>query len=250
MLEDDSARTRRGPLLAAFARGEAAILLLLLAMLLASRQIMHFSAAFPWKVLGVFLAASAVILVLAIRHSPKAAFGPANLVTLGRASLIAVLLGLIGEAGVGWYPVVIASVALALDGVDGWLARRLNCATEFGARFDMETDTVLLLALAALAWQQDKAGAWVLLAGLMRYGFVGAGFACPWLRRSLPPRRRRQTLFVVQAIALIASVSPLFPYPLSSGIALAGLLMLSVSFGIDIAYLVSQRGDRARQSAA
>ena len=38
-------------------------------------------------------------------------------------------------------------------------------ASAFGARFDMETDALLLLVLAALAWQFDKAGAWVLASG-------------------------------------------------------------------------------------
>ena len=38
--------------------------------------------------------------------------------------------------------------ALILDAVDGWLARRTRTATELGARFDMEVDAFLILALS------------------------------------------------------------------------------------------------------
>ena len=50
----------------------------------------------------------------------------------------------------------------------------------------------LVLALSVLAWQYGKAGAWVLLCGLMRYGFVAAGWLWPWLRGPLSPTRPRK----------------------------------------------------------
>jgi phosphatidylglycerophosphate synthase len=39
---------------------------------------------------------------------------------------------------------------LALDGLDGWLARRFGLASAYGARFDMEVDGFLILVLALL----------------------------------------------------------------------------------------------------
>ena len=98
---------------------------------------------------------------------------------------------------------------MALDGVDGALARGRGEASEFGARFDMETDALLILVLAALVWQHDKAGAWILLAGLLRYLFVAASYVLPWLGAALPPSRRRQTVCVVQIVSLIGALAPL-----------------------------------------
>ncbi len=69
-------------------------------------------------------------------------------------------------AALGWMLVGLGVVAVALDGVDGVLARSRNEASAFGARFDMETDALLILVLAALVWQHGKAGAWILAAGL------------------------------------------------------------------------------------
>ena len=64
----------------------------------------------------------------------------------------------------------------------------------------METDALLVMALSVLAWQYGKAGAWVLLCGLLRYLFVAGGWLWPWLRRPLPPSIRRQTICVVQVV--------------------------------------------------
>ena len=112
------------------------------------------------------------------RHHPFARFGAANQITTIRAMLVALIAALFGEPR---FPIVatgaaIASLlAIALDGVDGWLARRQRIASDFGARFDMEIDALLVLVLAILVSQFEKAGAWVIVSGLLRYIFVGAG---------------------------------------------------------------------------
>src|SRR5207344_2274781 len=100
----------------------------------------------------------------------------------------------------------LALAATALDGVDGWLARRTRMASAFGARFDMETDVFLVLALSVLAWQYGKAGAWVLLCGLMRYFFVAAGRLWPWLQGPLAPSFRGKTICVVQFVGLSLTI--------------------------------------------
>ena len=124
-----------------------------------------------------------------------------------------------------------------LDGVDGWLARRSSLASAFGARFDMEVDALLIMALAVLAWQHGKAGSWVLLSGLLRYAFVAAGWLLPWMARPLPPSRRRQTVCVVQIVGLCAAVSPIFPPGASAPVAAVSLAALAASFLVDVVWL-------------
>jgi phosphatidylglycerophosphate synthase len=109
----------------------------------------------------------------------------------------------------------------------------------------METDALLMVALTVLAYTFDKAGLWVLLAGMMRYLFVAASLVLPFLGRSLPPSRRRQTVFVTQAIALIVCVSPIVVQPVSGGIAMFGLLLLTWSFAVDVRYLACVRSELA-----
>ena len=68
-------------------------------------------------------------------------FGEANQTTLLRSGLVCLigsaLLASSQEQGISWHLTGVIALALALDGVDGYLARRLNLASDFGARFDM-----------------------------------------------------------------------------------------------------------------
>jgi phosphatidylglycerophosphate synthase len=127
-----------------------------------------------------------------------------------------------------------------LDGMDGWLARRTAMASAFGARFDMEIDALLVQALTLLAWRYGKAGPWVLLSGLIRYGFVAAGRLWPWLRRTLAPTRRARVICVVQIAALILAIVPAITPPLSTMIAAVGLTLLCYSFAADTSRLWRQ----------
>jgi phosphatidylglycerophosphate synthase len=173
------------------------------------------------------------------RH-PHAGFGAANRVTLLRLGVTALLAALLGEnlPSQAWWAVVVLATAIALlDAVDGPLARRSGMASDFGARFDMETDALFTLVLCALVWQAGQAGAWVLASGLMRYAFVAAARAWPWLAGELPPSRRRQTLCVVQITTLIVCLGPIVPPLLASALAAASLALLTLSFAIDVRFL-------------
>ncbi len=215
---------------------------LLVALAVALRHALPLGEFFVWKVMTAVFAGGALTLSLATRCLPTSTLGAANHVTLARAGLVALLIAFIGEIHVGWTAFIVAATVLLLDGVDGWLARKLEIASDFGARFDMETDALALLAITGLVWQSGKAGPWVLLAGLMRYAFVTATIAVPSLAGPLPPSLRRKAAFVIVAMALIACLAPIVNPPLSVGLALAGLLTLTASFTIDIAYSTRATG--------
>lgn len=186
-----------------------------------------------------------VVLLAALPAAlPGNRFGRANSVTLGRVALTCVLAGAlaVGPIGTGtaWSLCLLAMLSLSLDGLDGWLARHYREATRFGARFDMEADALFLLVLAALVLDADKAGPWVLASGLWRYAFVALGLLLPRLPRSLPPSRRRKLAFVVQTFLLIACLAPPVEAPLSSLLAALGLAVLTLSFAVDLTWLVRQ----------
>jgi phosphatidylglycerophosphate synthase len=163
-------------------------------------------------------------------------FGPADWVTTVRAGLVAALAWhvMAPRLPAATVCVTLALAAAALDGVDGWVARRTRTASAFGARFDMETDALLIMVLSLLVWRYDKAGSWVVASGLLRYGFVAAGAFRPWLRQPLEPSRRRQTMCVVQIVALIFVLLPAVTRPLSTLVAAASLAALCWSFFVDI----------------
>jgi phosphatidylglycerophosphate synthase len=221
---------------------------LLLAALAAGLAVLgDLGAWFGFKALAVFGAAFACVLHGLPAHAPNARFGAANRVTLARLALIALLAAGIGEALAGapamaWGAVVVATVAALLDALDGPLARAGGLASEFGARFDMETDALLVLVLCLLVFHFGKAGAWVLLAGLMRYVFVLAAWRLPWMARQLMPSWRRKAVCVVQITSLIVCLGPVIEAPWSRLLAAASLALLSASFAADVLWLMRRRG--------
>lgn len=200
-------------------------------------------AAYPTVAAAVAAAMLAAIVRVAGHQHPHARFGAANAVTTVRVGLVALAAAILGadaSSAALWAVVVLASLEAALDGVDGWLARRTGLASEFGARFDMETDALLVLVLSILVWQHEKAGVWVLAAGLMRYGFVAAGWVVPWLARPLRSTLRGKTVAVVQIVGLIVAMAPIVPRPYSTIVAAATLVALAWSFALDIVRLAQQ----------
>ncbi len=192
------------------------------------------------KAICAYGAAVLVLVWLLPLHQPRSRLGPANQVTLARAVLTALLAALVGEAGVptvAWTALALALTAELLDGLDGHLARRWGWVSPFGARFDMEIDTLLLAVLAVLVWSMDKAGPWVLAAGLLRYLFVAAGHLWRPLQRPLPPSRRRQAICVIQVLSLTLALAPVVTPPWSGLLAAAGLTLLGWSFAVDYTWL-------------
>lgn len=191
--------------------------------------------------LGLWL----VILLLAWRGlhwHPHQSFGPANVVTLYRSAGTVLLASLVPVAGLLsdswlWLITILAILLLSLDGVDGYLARRTRLASDFGARFDMEIDALLILTISIFLWQSGEAGLWITAVGLMRYLFVLAGLWSRPLRGELFPSFRRKLVCVIQLVVLCAILSPLVSSPLSGALGIVALTCLTGSFLRDVLWL-------------
>jgi phosphatidylglycerophosphate synthase len=155
--------------------------------------------------------------------------GPANRVTLIRALLVCAVAGFSFGGGHTVGVVALASLALVLDGVDGWVARRTRTVSAFGARFDMEVDAFLILVLSV--YVARSAGWWVLLIGAARYVFVAASWALPWLRESASPRPWCKVVAVVQGVVLIAAAADVLPVSWTRAALVVALVLLAESFG-------------------
>jgi phosphatidylglycerophosphate synthase len=168
---------------------------------------------------------------------------PADRVTLARAILVggvaALTVGSWGHEAPVEILVTLAAVALALDAVDGYVARRTNTVTKLGARFDMEVDAFLILVLSVHI--AHSYGGWVLAIGLMRYAFGAASWALPWMRGSLPPRFWRKVVAATQGITLAVVAAGVLPAPLSFAALALSLALLVESFGRDVAWLWNHR---------
>src|SRR5579864_8262378 len=195
--------------------------------------------------------AATALLATARMRSDQPAILPADWVTLTRTLVIAGVAGLVADSF--GRPVSItalvtlSSVALALDAVDGQVARRTGTATPLGARIDGEVDAFLILLLS-IAVSRDYGG-WVLVIGAARYALLLAGWLIPWLAAPLPPRYWRKVVAAVQGIVLTDAASGLVDRRTGMIAVAAAMLLLAESFGRNVIWLYrTGAGPRTRRA--
>ena len=100
----------------------------------------------------------------------------ANLITIGRLVMLFIVIGLIYGGNVTVITLSIPAIAavIALDGLDGWVARRRNSTSQFGAVFDIAGDRVVENCLWVVFAHLQLVPVWVPLMVLTR-GFIVDG---------------------------------------------------------------------------
>ncbi|MCW2750993.1 MAG: CDP-alcohol phosphatidyltransferase, partial [Aeromicrobium sp.] len=169
--------------------------------------------------------------------------GPADRVTLLRATLV----GCVAALTADWFSqpapvaavVSLSAVALVLDGVDGWVARRTGTASKLGARFDLEVDAFLILVLSA--YVARSTGVWVLAIGAARYAFVAGRWLMPSLRGTPPARHWCKVVAATQGIVLTVAAADVLPEPLIDAVLGISLALLAESFGREVWWLWRHR---------
>ena len=185
--------------------------------------------------------AATALIVTARMRSDQPTILPADWVTLTRAVLCAGVAGLVAASLSLGRPVsstalvTLSAVALALDAVDGQVARRTGTANSLGGRIDGEVDAFLILLLSIVVSQAY--GSWVLVIGAARYALLLAGWLIPWLAAPLPPRYWRKVVAAVQGIVLTIAASGLVDRRTGMIAVAIALLLLAESFGHDVIWL-------------
>jgi phosphatidylglycerophosphate synthase len=176
--------------------------------------------------------------------APTGLIGPASWVTLARAILAVGVAALALESFTHDTPVALlvslAAVALVLDAIDGWVARRTGTETALGARFDGEVDAFLILALSV--YVAPTCGAWVLLIGAARYVFLAGEWLLPWMRAPLPRRRWRRAVAATQGIVLTVAAAEVLPRSLMQALLAVALVLLTASMVECVVWLWRRRG--------
>ena len=90
--------------------------------------------------------------------------GYPNLVTILRLILLLVMVFMFTKASREAL-FVTSLILVTMDGVDGFLARKLNQSSKYGEILDFETDAQLVLFLSYIHFQLESAGIWILFIG-------------------------------------------------------------------------------------
>lgn len=188
--------------------------------------------------IALYVSGCAVALIALRRTYPHSAIGFCNCVTIVRLMLVGTLVAaLIDQYDGPWTVFVVASIALSLDGLDGWFARREGYTSHFGASFDMEVDSALALTLALHGAFIAGVGPYVILLGLPRYLLALAQFPFAWLGGDLPPRFSRKVVCVLQLLVLIVVLLPMVQPPVSDILVGVAVVALAWSFWLDVQFL-------------
>jgi phosphatidylglycerophosphate synthase len=202
-----------------------------------------------WAVGAGCALALSVALARAIALHSESRLTAASWITLGRATLVVGVAALTAEslaATASRTPLVaLAAVALALDWVDGEVARRTATESTLGARMDGEVDAFLILVLSVAV--APTAGLWVLAIGAARYAFFAAGWPLRWMRATLPRREWRKTVTAVQGVVLAVAAADVLPLLLVRAALAGALILLAESFGRDVWWLWRRRRTSAVQ---
>lgn len=179
------------------------------------------------------------LLAFALLRSGAPVLGPANTVTLSRATLVGGVAALVADSFTGEMSVptlvALAAAALVLDGADGRVARRTRTASSLGAIFDQEVDAFLILVLSVHV--AGIVGPWALAIGGMRYAFVVAGWLLPWLRGPVPPSYAAKTVAALQGVVLVVASAGLLPHAVTVALVAGALAALAWSFGRSVRLL-------------
>jgi phosphatidylglycerophosphate synthase len=193
-----------------------------------------------------------VALARGVTYHRAKRLGAAVWVTLARATLVVGVAALTADSFVRPASlatlVTLAAVALALDWVDGQVARRTATESKLGAQLDGEVDAFLILALSVAV--APSAGVWVLAIGTARYAFLAAAWPLEWMRAPLPRRDWRKTVTAVQGVVLTIAVSDVLPGTLTRVALAAALALLAESFGRDVWWLWRRRRTEGRGELA
>lgn len=188
--------------------------------------------------------------MLDLNHPPgdprlHPSLGPANVVTLIRGALIAVLAGFLFQPPIGpgspaawaaWVPALLYLAAAALDALDGALARATGGQTRLGERLDGEVDALGLLVASALAVWIGQAPAVFLAAG---FGYYLVQAAVGLRRRLGRPVARVQPRAAARLTAgcamgfAVAFLMPVFAAPALVPAAVVITTALTAGFALD-----------------
>ena len=181
-----------------------------------------------WPVAAAGVASlAALVTVNRSAWTSSGVFGWANAVTSVRAVLVWAVGARLHKA----HEALLAAFVLALfalDGLDGYLARRRGTSSEFGALFDMETDAYFVLTVELVLFHRGDLGAWILVTGVLRYVYVLVRAFVPARRPDVPRTRFGRLAFTGLALGLFFAFA--LPGPIGQACAIAGTVLVTVSF--------------------
>lgn len=159
---------------------------------------------------------------------------PPNLVTLARVVLVPVALGLMARDQRA-AAVVVLLLIFATDGIDGYLARRLDRVTELGKILDPAADKIAVAAVLIFLVARGEFPLWALVAVVARdIAIAAGGLAVARRQREVPAALMvgKVALVVLAAVVIVfvADLSALEPAALAACV--LAVVVSGIGYGV------------------
>jgi len=198
---------------------------------------LHYGTTLPW-IIGSALVYGFFIACIPA-HIPKWSWliGYANWVSVTRLFIIIVLFIL--------YPFLdniilftLFLVAICLDGVDGYFARRFGHNSEVGGELDMEIDGFMVLVLSWIHVDQQNLGWLILIPGGIKYGIEILFFWLSRKEKDLMPKKYKAgigvSFFLTLLLPFVTNDSFLMLLPYGSGVLIIFSFMVTTFYQLNI----------------
>lgn len=176
----------------------------------------------------IFMSVSVMVVCVSRMHDGRPALtGIANRVTLGR--LVLLYAALLSYSSIGtWLFLILTTTVMVLDGVDGYIARRLGEVSRFGEVFDMEVDAFFALGISLCIWIDHPVAWWMMPAAVLRYVFVILYHLLGWHMRQRPSMPEAKLIGVLYFISLLTPV--IFGWSRAWWVVAIGCILVTMSF--------------------
>ena len=138
---------------------------------------------------------------------------------------------------VGKIIIILSTVSLIMDGLDGFIARKYNLVSKFGEIIDQESDNFLMLVISISLYLNKDIGLYVFFIPLYRYAFLVSMKKYDWLQRTLPSSQFRKIACVLTIVLMIMSQDVYFNYENTLFLVILSLFIITFSFSKDIIWL-------------
>lgn len=156
-----------------------------------------------WSLLCVITFGIYLFKIISVLPKLPFIYGYANWISILRLLIIITLLGI--------FPLLkdlqlflFFLIAIILDGIDGFVARKLNSVTKQGGILDMEIDALMVLILTCIHVINFKISFWIVLPASFRYIYAWILYVHPLKsKKEMLPKIIRATIAVCFFLALL-----------------------------------------------
>lgn len=151
----------------------------------------------------------------------------ANVITTARFLLIVIAISLVDSISHS-HLFMMLSIAVGLDVLDGYVARKLKQSSPLGLHYDMEVDAFFVMIMGVYFFFYRDVPVWVLIPGILRYLYTM--MMAVWPKQSFVEKKQKYASVVAGLFFIILLISLMITEPAQLFLLGLGTVLIIASF--------------------